>query len=211
MRRLSTVLWSVGQHGCDPFPSPLACCVHCTALHMRPSHSGVASAGDAPNPRFVSWTTADLTFERCKWQRRPCGCATSLRYGLASWCVTFIFHLLRRGNRLPVACAIWQARSTALGNPLCATTLCPQQLSRPISHTHLAHISRYEQGNLTGNTRRLCPPQPGLPDWHGQQKSRGAPCPSPCICHKPRGCCDVVQMLSLHPFAWQVVWMEARS
>ena len=41
-------------------------CVHCTALHMRPSHSGVASAGDAPNPRFVSWTTADLTFERCK-------------------------------------------------------------------------------------------------------------------------------------------------
>ena len=110
-------------------------------------------------------------------------------------------HLPLAEARQPAAGGLRDMASAQHWETLCVPLRCPQQLSRPISHTHLAHISRYEQGNLTGNTRRLCPPQPGLPDWHGQQKSRGAPCPSPCICHKPRGCCDVVQMLSLHPCA----------
>mgnify|MGYP001359321922 CR=1 FL=1 len=95
-----------------------------------------------------------MTFWRCKWTRRPHGCTTSPRNGPASWCRTFIFHLLRRDNQLPVACAMWQARSS--GKP----SACPYAArSTHISHTHLAHTSRFELGSPRVSPGG-CPPRP---------------------------------------------------
>ena len=185
MRRLSTVLWNVGQHGCDPFPPRLACSVHGSALHMRPSHWGVLSADERPNSRFVPWTTAEMTFWRCKWTRRPHSCTTSPRNGPESWCPTFIFHLLRRDNQPPVACAMWQARSS--GKP----SACPYAArSTHISHTHLAHTSRFELGSPRVSPGG-CPPRPATGTVTAglllrQLGARCATLPLACMCLEPR-------------------------
>ena len=169
-----------------PFPPGLACSVHGSALHMRPSHWGVLPADERSNSRFVLWTTAAMTFWRCQWTRRPHGCITSQRNGPESCTLTFIFRLLRRDNRLPVACSTWQARNT--GKPPRAPIRCPQQLSRPISHAHLAHTSRFVLGSPRVSPGG-CPPRPTTGTRRGATRSAWATkarCTLPFTSHVPR-------------------------
>ena len=68
---------------------PMSCCNSFDCRTSTPTHSphtphaNVKSVLNALSPRFVSWTTAELTFERCKWQRRPWGRAPKL-YSISS-------------------------------------------------------------------------------------------------------------------------------
>ena len=169
----------------NAFPPGSGGCVHCCHLTMSLLSSGGMSLGAAPNSRFVPWTTAEMTFWRCKWTRRPHSCTTSPRNGPESWCRTCIFHLLRRDNQLPVACAMWQARSS--GKP----SACPYAArSTHISHTHLAHTSRFELGSPRVSPGG-CPPRPATGTVTAglllrQLGARCATLPLACMCLEPR-------------------------
>ena len=171
----------------NAFPPGSGGCVHCCHLTMSLLSSGGMSLGAAPNSRFVPWTTAEMTFWRCKWTRRPHSCTTSPRNGPESWCRAFIFHLLRRDNQLPVACAMWQARSS--GKP----SACPYAArSTHISHTHLTHTSRTHISIRTWQPEafpRRLPPAARDRDRHRGATSSATRSsvrhPAPCL-HVPR-------------------------
>ena len=100
-------------------------------------------------------------------------------------CRTFIFHLLRRDNQPPVACAMWQARSS--GKP----SACPYAArSTHISHTHLAHTSRFELGSPRVSPGGG-PPRPATGTVTAglllrQLGARCATLPLACMCLEPR-------------------------
>ena len=156
---------------CDPFPRRLACCVHGPSLHLRPSHWGVVSRGGDLESRFVPCSTTDFTFWGCRRRRQLRCFDTSLRSGPNGQIRISIIHLSMRYHRLPVACASWQARSTR--ETLTYPTAACNYPSRPISPTHLALPSRLSHGNLSGITRRLCPPRSGLPQRQGRRRRGG--------------------------------------
>ena len=113
-------------------PSPLAGCVHRTALLVSPLLTAVQVRNRGVDPRVDLCTTAKITVRGGRRRRQPHGCELSPRDGPESESAAFVIRPLMR-ERQPSRCrTLRQARSSG------GTLSCPAARSRThISHTHL--------------------------------------------------------------------------